>query len=40
MIIESSVAGRTTPKTRGYDRIITAILTEIDLEKLANEMDE
>ena len=33
------IAARTAPKTRGIDRIITAVLTEIDLEKLAAEMD-
>jgi uncharacterized ferredoxin-like protein len=33
------VAARTAPKTRGIDRIVTAILKEQDLEKLAAEMD-
>lgn len=34
------VAARTAPKTRGIDLIVTAILTEKDLEKLANTMEE
>lgn len=33
-------AARTAPKTRGIDRIVTAILTEQDLESLANGMDK
>lgn len=34
------VAARTAPKTRGMDRIVTAILTENDLQQLAAAMVE